>query len=107
MPSVSPTVSFDRMLDMALTADVCLFCYEGDGTQPLGRILREKLVKNADGELPTVSVVIGSEGGFSVAEAKRAVESGMIPTGLGRRILRTETAPVFVLSCLVMATELE
>ena len=107
LPSVSPTVSFDRMLDMALTADVCLFCYEGDGTQPLGRILREKLVKNADGELPTISVVIGSEGGFSVAEAKRAVESGMIPTGLGRRILRTETAPVFVLSCLVMATELE
>lgn len=107
LPSVSPTVSFERMLDMACSAVVCLFCYEGDGTQPLGRILREKMVASADGNMPSVSVVIGSEGGFSVTEAQRAAERGMIPTGLGKRILRTETAPVFVLSCLVMTTELE
>lgn len=107
VPNVSETVSFDRMLELARGSDVCLFCYEGDGTVPLGRLLRENMVQKEDGDLPSISVIIGSEGGFSVSEAQRAVECGMLPTGLGKRILRTETAPIFVLSCLVMATELE
>jgi 16S rRNA (uracil1498-N3)-methyltransferase len=50
--------------------------------------------------------MIGSEGGFSPAEAQAAIEAGMIPVGLGRRILRTETASAFALSCLVYEWEL-
>ena len=54
----------------------------------------------------TVSVIIGSEGGFSLQEASKAIEAGLLPTGLGKRILRTETASGFVLACLVYALEM-
>lgn len=105
IPQVTPTVSFDEMLSQASKCDVRLFCYEGDGTETLGVVLKsfqEKLLETDT----TVSVVIGSEGGFSQKEVERAKESGLVPIGLGKRILRTETASGFVLSCLVYVTEL-
>lgn len=55
---------------------------------------------------PTIAIVIGSEGGFSPDEAERAREAGLITVGLGKRILRTETASSFVLGCLCYALEL-
>ncbi|MBQ8817987.1 MAG: 16S rRNA (uracil(1498)-N(3))-methyltransferase [Clostridia bacterium] len=107
VPEVSATVDFDTALKMACDSELKLFCYEGDGTEALGKIISEKLCQNADGEYPDVAVIIGSEGGFSINEAQRAKDNGMELVGLGKRILRTETAPVFVLSCLVCATELK
>ena len=107
IPTVEQTVSFDRMLEEASRADVALFCYEGDGTRPLGEILGEERERLCTGQpRATVSVVIGSEGGFSVEEAAAAVANGMRSVGLGKRILRTETASGFVLSCLAYVTEL-
>ena len=106
IPTVSRTVSFSEMISRATESDICLFCYEGDGTVPLGRVLSERLVADGEGRYPDVSVVIGSEGGFSQREVAEAEAAGMIKIGLGRRILRTETASGFVLSCIVCATEL-
>ena len=101
IPDVKNAVSFDEAIAMAAESELCLFCYEGDGTVPLGQILRTRE------ELPTtVSIVIGSEGGFSVKEVERAKEKGAVLAGLGKRILRTETASGFVLACLVCASEL-
>ncbi len=102
IPTVRSTVSFEEMLFLAAESDLCLFCYEGEGTRPLGELLRT--AGNLWGK--EIAVVIGSEGGFSVKEVECAVAAGMYPTGLGKRILRTETAPLFVLSCLCLATEL-
>ncbi len=106
IPEVKPSVCFASMLDMAKESELCLFCYEGDGTLPLGAILKEEAEKNG-GSLPkTVSIIIGSEGGFSQNEAQRCREAGMRMTGLGKRILRTETASGFVLACIVCFSEL-
>ena len=111
IPTVKPTVSFKEAVAQAAQADIPLFCYEGDGTQPLASVLRQaksawKKTHTVAGELPTVSVVIGSEGGFSQAEAQAATDAGLYPVGLGKRILRTETAAAFVLACLVYELEL-
>jgi 16S rRNA (uracil1498-N3)-methyltransferase len=91
------------MLRLASECDVRLFCYEGDGTVPLGQAIKDSNIKEGN----TVAVVIGSEGGFSQKEVDAAVRSGMQSVGLGKRILRTETAPIFVLSALSYATELQ
>ena len=107
IPDVGETVSFSEMLRLACECDVRLFCYEGDGTVPLGQAIKERLVPDSEENYPTVAVVIGSEGGFSQKEAQEAVLCGMQAVGLGKRILRTETAPVFVLSALSFATELQ
>lgn len=101
IPEVKSAMSFDMAISSAVDSDLCLFCYEGDGTKGLGEILRELE------ELPkSISIVIGSEGGFSQNEVKKAIEKGAVLTGLGKRILRTETASGFVLACLVCASEL-
>ena len=109
IPTVKPTVSFGEMLADAAKADLVLFCYEADGTRPLGQILKEKMPIAAvtpEGRSPEISVIIGSEGGFSPEEAERAQAEGFCMIGLGKRILRCETAPVFVLSCLSYQYEL-
>jgi 16S rRNA (uracil1498-N3)-methyltransferase len=94
------------MLAMAGGADLVLFCYEGQGVQPLKTMLRDRMSTFSNDRIPTVAVIIGSEGGFSPLEAQRAQDVGFCLTGLGPRILRTETASCFVLSSLVYEFEL-
>ena len=50
--------------------------------------------------------MVGPEGGFSEDEVTLAEESGLTVTGLGNRILRCETAPIFVLSAISLVKEL-
>lgn len=106
IPDVHPTVRFSEAIGAAAQADIPLFCYEGDGTRPLPQVLKRLRGELGEGRIPTVSAVIGSEGGFSQAEAEAARAAGLFPVGLGKRILRTETAASFVLACLVYELEL-
>ena len=106
VPVIHPSCSFSQMLTEAARADIALFCYEGDGTRPLPEVLRASAVRETSDRELTVSLVIGSEGGFSLAEAEAARSAGLIPVGLGNRILRTETAAAFALACLVYEFEL-
>ncbi len=105
VPQINATIPYQKMLCEATEADIVLFCYEGDGTLPLGQVIKDKLADKPREDL-SISIVIGSEGGFSLKEAQQARESGMSLIGLGKRILRTETASGFVLSCLVYEFEL-
>ena len=106
IPTVSPTVSFPAMLDAAAKADLVLFCYEAEGTRPLRDILEAAERTFPTDRVPQIAIVIGPEGGFSPEEAAAASERGFAMTGLGPRILRTETASGFVLASLVYALEL-
>lgn len=45
-----------------------------------------------------VTVLVGPEGGLTEAEIVRACEHGFRPVSIGRRVLRTETAPLAALS---------
>ena len=92
IPEIFPSISFSEALSRASEADLALFCYEGEGTQPLRTVLSSYIATRPTGDRPRISLMVGSEGGFSPAEAQAAREAGMIPVGLGRRILRTETA---------------
>ncbi len=103
VPEVKPTVSFKQMLALADACDLCLFCYEGEGTETLASILESATDLPA---CPRIGLVVGSEGGFSPEEAALAQSAGMKMTGLGKRILRTETAAPFVLGCLVYRFEM-
>jgi 16S rRNA (uracil1498-N3)-methyltransferase len=102
---VEPSCSFAEVLQRASRADLPIFCYEGDGTLPLKTLLREP-IRALGGKIPTISIVVGSEGGFSLKEAAMAKDMGFLMAGLGQRILRTETAASFVLSALVYELEL-
>lgn len=105
IPTVAPTQSFKSAISQATQADIVLFCYEGEGTVPLKQLIQQQTAGFAD-KRPTVSIIVGSEGGFSNAEVDLAKAAGCQPVGLGKRILRAETAPSFVLACLVYELEL-
>ena len=89
------------MIKEAKAADLSLFCYEGDGTKSLRRILEE-----SPAGIKSIAVVVGSEGGFSPDEAESAKDAGFMMANLGPRILRCETAPDYCLSAISYHLEL-
>jgi 16S rRNA (uracil1498-N3)-methyltransferase len=105
VPQVKEGTSFREALRQAATADLGLFCYEGEKTRSLAGVLRDAAPVLKRKDRPVISVMVGSEGGFSEAEAEQAAEAGMIPVGLGPRILRTETVAAVVLGCLSFSLE--
>ena len=100
IPRVREAMKFNEAMADAAECDLMIFCYEGDNTSSLKEILCEN--KNAK----IISLVIGSEGGFSLKEVEKAKECGARIAGLGKRILRCETAPSFALACIAYETEL-
>lgn len=48
--------------------------------------------------LTTLAVAVGPEGGWTDTELKQAQDAGVLPIGLGQRILRTVTAPLAISS---------
>lgn len=94
LPRVCQTLDLSAAMESAARAELPLFFYEGEGTAPMGRLLRT---------VPSpasVSVVVGPEGGFSEEEVALARRAGLRLAGLGERILRCETAPIAALACL-------
>ena len=88
------------MIRLAKQYDLTLFSSDGDGTRTVKEILKSEKKKDS------IAVIVGSEGGFSLDEARTAQDAGFNMTGLGKRILRCETAPSFALSSLVYELEL-
>lgn len=97
LPTVMPPLCFDEMLKKARECELALFCYEGEGVRQIGDLLSERPSP------ASVAVIVGAEGGFSPDEAAAARAARCVITGLGRRILRCETAPLVALSCLDFA----
>ena len=103
IPQVGKCLDFSAMLCDASARGTALFCYEGEGTKPAPVILRSKrddILRSG-----AISVVVGPEGGFAPEEAETARAAGLIPTGLGPRILRSESAAQFALACMYFVFE--
>ena len=65
----------------------------------------KKVLKTLNSQLSTLNLFIGPEGGFSNNEIELAKNNGVIPVSLGKRILRTETAPIVVIANLLYELE--
>lgn len=76
-------------------SDLKILFYEGGG---------EPLVKLIDSNTKSVSIYIGPEGGFEAEEVKLIKSNGGLVATLGKRILRTQTAPVCALSAIMLLT---
>ena len=100
IPTVTPPVSYRGMLDMAGESALALFCYESED----GSTIKDCLSGRARPE--SISVIVGSEGGFSPDEVAEAKAAGCVSVSLGGRILRCETAPSFALSAISYEYEL-
>jgi len=94
LPVVEEPITLDAFLNLRDTGEKILFHPTG---QPVSE-LKEKKSLRAERDGNKIDILIGPEGGFSDAECANAQAGGARIYSLGPRILRTETAPVVVLS---------
>ncbi len=95
LPLLHPAVTFQRACEQAGSTSMIL--WEAEERQSLSTVLRSHAFKNAD----NISLFIGPEGGFTASEVEYAGAHGIIPVGLGRRILRAETAGLAAVSAVL------
>lgn len=100
IPRVQNVMSFREAIDYSQRADTKMIPYElAEGMEKTREVIGG-LQPGKD-----VAVFIGPEGGFFTEEIEDAIEAGIIPVTLGRRILRTETAGMTVLSIIMYHLE--
>ncbi len=100
IPEVKPVMTYKEALGYAAEIDVKMMPYENaKGISETRRIISEI------GSGQSVAILIGPEGGFDPDEVDLASEAGFYPVTLGKRILRTETAGLMMLSVLMFNLE--
>ena len=100
IPKVYEPMSIDNALEIVKDFGVKLIPYENaDGIDKTRKIL-----DNMD-KTKNIAVFIGPEGGFEESEVERIKNSGFEVITLGKRILRTETAGLALLSNIMIRLE--
>ncbi len=100
IPQVHGVRSFGQALLSAGELDVLLIPYERAERMEDTRQAVEQILPGQ-----SVGIFIGPEGGFEESEVEQAVSKGAVPITLGKRILRTETAGLVILSILLYHLE--
>ncbi|OXM86122.1 16S rRNA (uracil(1498)-N(3))-methyltransferase [Paenibacillus rigui] len=120
VPTVEAPLSWKQLLQLAGQADAAWICYEKENGLQLKHQIQEALSKGKAIRIDTAEqgtpaklqtngvndrikllLIIGPEGGFSEQEIAAAEAAGCRSVSLGRRILRTETAAMVGLTCIL------
>jgi 16S rRNA (uracil1498-N3)-methyltransferase len=88
VPEIGKLTDFPALVDNRWSCDLKIIFWEG------ARGLGLKQVREETPQIDTLLIVVGPEGGFTPDEAALAAANGFHAVGLGRRILRTETAAI-------------
>jgi len=94
LPKLSSPVRLKEWLESIPAANRSLRIVASleEGSQPLTQVLAEA------GRIESITVAVGPEGDFSVAEYQLLRGAGFKPVRLGANVLRAETAAAYVLS---------
>lgn len=96
IPKVANPVSIKEAFDIAGGLEYNMIPYElQDGIEESRKIVKEGCTKKS------VGIFIGPEGGFEKEEVDEAISKGVKPISLGKRILRTETAGMAIVSIMM------
>jgi 16S rRNA (uracil1498-N3)-methyltransferase len=101
LPKITPLINFYDVLKLGSQFDLSLLAWEMEKK----RSLKQILTAPPPLRFSNILITVGPEGGFSPEEARLAKEAGFISVSLGKRILRTETAGMAVLSILMYELE--
>lgn len=100
IPQLHSVMTFGEAAQYAKSLDYCLVPYEQ--AKDMGATIEE--IKNAC-KGKSIGVFIGPEGGFDDKEIEQIETAGFHAITLGKRILRTETAGLTILSVLMFELE--
>jgi len=106
IPDIRPVMAWRELLAAVPDYDAAFLCYEKEGGSPsagLRTAIRAYLEERGDASAAGLKLllIVGPEGGIADREAREAEAAGARLTGLGRRILRTETAALVGTACLL------
>jgi 16S rRNA (uracil1498-N3)-methyltransferase len=104
IPEVYSPIPFKKLLGMAENFDVKLVAYEEEAKQGESAVLVKALRELKPGQ--SMLIVFGPEGGIDSNEIELLTQNGFLVCGLGPRILRTETAPLYLLAAVSYHLEL-
>jgi 16S rRNA (uracil1498-N3)-methyltransferase len=93
VPKIEPLQTYSEMLHGASANFLRLILWEKEG------IRLKEVLKDAK-EKKKIFFIVGPEGGLSIEEVEKAKGVGFLPVTLGKRILRSETASLCLLSIL-------
>lgn len=88
VPKIGPIMSLKELKN--IESNLKLICSLQQNTRPLDNYLTKNI--------KDVLFVIGPEGGLSQNEEEYLLENSFLPTTLGKRVLRVETAAIYVAS---------
>ncbi len=100
IPKVRGVVTYKEALDLSKENVYNVIPYE-----KAEDIVKSSEVMKEAAEKESVGIFIGPEGGIDEEELKTAMDAGIKPISLGKRILRTETAGLCTLSVLMFEIE--
>ena len=100
IPEVRPVMKFADAIKYAGDLDIILMPYENFKDMTGTRKVLSEIKPGM-----SVGIFVGPEGGIDEKEVERAQAQGARLISLGSRILRTETAPLMLLSVLTFAME--
>lgn len=103
IPKINEVIKLKEICNLIEDYDLVLVAYEKEKENSLKNEL--KILKKQDKEGYKIGVIIGSEGGIDEEEINMLKEYNVKAITLGKRILRTETAPLNVLSNIMYELE--
>lgn len=103
VPEVVPPVSWKRLLELVSRVEQAWICCERGAQDGLRSALRRHAdrLRQQGGVRGPLMVMIGPEGGYTEEEVAEAERAGCSRVSLGPRILRTETAGMAALTCIL------
>ena len=102
IPKVEHPVTINNLSQIIKEFDLVLLAYEGEQNHTLKAILKN--TKAVEGM--KIGIIIGPEGGVEKDEVKLLEKAGAKVITLGKRILRTETAAIMVISNIIYEYEM-
>lgn len=101
IPQVENKIKLKEVIDKIKEYDIFIVAYEEETNRSLKTILRD--IKNKSNY--KIGILVGPEGGIDSKEIEILKENGAKVVTLGKRILRTETAPIVMVGNIIYELE--
>lgn len=108
IPQINKIINIKNICELIKKYDIVLVAYENEKQNTLKEqlnLIKEKMEKLKSDELIKIGIVIGPEGGLEEQDVEILKENGAKIITLGKRILRTETVALNVLSVIMYELE--
>lgn len=97
IPYILEPIYFKEAIEMTRSFDSSVLLYENEAKKCLKEVLKCYTIN----KIEDIALFVGPEGGFASQEVELFAKTGSDIVGLGKRILRAETAAISVLSIIM------